>query len=133
MRLVDAFGGAAGCRREYLGLGSGAGFADDLVERLAVGDGAVDEFGVDVVFEENFLCGAGFLVVPPDKARGALLEQVKDFGGNLNDMDAHIDTLNPLIPLVPFGWLACSIAWAMPRRDNCAVGGCNGLGWSRFE
>ena len=104
MRLVDAFGVGAGCGREYLELGSGAGFADDLVEGLAVGDGAVDEFGVDVVFEEDLLCGAGFFVGPLDEARGELFEQVEDFGGNLDGVDAHIDTLSPFWSA---GWLRC--------------------------
>jgi hypothetical protein len=93
IRLVHRFGVVAAWRREYLELGAGAGVADDLVEGLAVGDGAVDEFGVDVVFEEDLLGGAGFLVGPPDEVRGELLEQVEDLGGNLDYVLVHVSTV----------------------------------------
>jgi hypothetical protein len=89
VRLFESLGGIATGLGVGQDRGVGAEFADDLVQRLAVSNGAVDELQIDVIFEENFLGRSGFLGLPAGEVRGAALEQPEDLGRYLDYVNSH--------------------------------------------
>jgi len=90
-KLVGTLGGIQSLRRlRRVYFLSRADLADNLVERSMMVNGAVDEFAVDIIWQDDLLCRTRFLFRPLHQPWCPFLEEMKDFRGNLNNVLIHL-------------------------------------------
>src|SRR6266404_12227 len=64
-------------------------FEEDFVDGFSLGDGAVDDFAVNVIVHDDVLCGACFFGGPGYIERRQPSQEVEDLSGEFEHVSVH--------------------------------------------
>jgi hypothetical protein len=66
-----------------------ADFEKDLVDRLSLGYGTVDDLAVNIIVEHDALRGTGLFVGAGDRKQASPAEEAEDVRGNFQHVSVH--------------------------------------------
>jgi hypothetical protein len=64
-------------------------FEEDFIDGFSLGDGAVDDFAINVIVDDDVLCGTGFYVGPGDVNRRQPPQEVEYMSGDFEHVSMH--------------------------------------------